>query len=147
MQREIKLLLVEDDQDDYVITSKLIARITETNIRVDWIQTYDEGLETILKGEHDICLLDYRLGERNGIDFLHEARAKACRVPIILLTGESDREIDLEAAQAGASDYLVKGQFIHPLLERSIRYSIENKKLEQSRDALLEAHTKPNRNI
>lgn len=139
MQDGIKLLLIEDDQDDYLITSKLLARITVTPIRVDWLQTYDAGLETILKGEHDICLLDYRLGERNGLEFLNEAREKLCRVPIILLTGQGDREIDIEAAKAGASDYLVKGQFIHPLLERSIRYSIENKRLEQSRDAVLEA--------
>jgi diguanylate cyclase (GGDEF)-like protein len=139
MRREIKVLLIEDDEDDFVITSKLLKRIEGTEYDVDWVKTYDAGFESVLKCEHDICLLDYRLGEQNGIDFLREVREKNCKVPIILLTGQGDREIDMEAAKAGATDYMVKGQISESMIERSIRYSIENKKIEQSRDSALEA--------
>jgi diguanylate cyclase (GGDEF)-like protein len=139
MQREIKVLLIEDDEDDFVITSKLLKRIEGTEYRVDWVKTYDAGFESVIKCEHDICLLDYRLGERNGLDFLREASEKNCKVPIILLTGQGDREIDMEASKAGATDYMVKGQISESMIERSIRYSIENKKIEQSRDAALES--------
>src|SRR5438552_13534241 len=48
-----------------------------------------------------------------------------------MLTGEDDRSIDLQAMQLGAMDYLVKGQVNAPLLERSIRYSIERKRTEE----------------
>ncbi len=135
MQPEIKVLLVEDDEDDYVITRKLLSRIEGTKYLLDWVTDYDAGLEAALKCEHDICLLDYRLGERTGLELVREFFKKDSKMPIILLTGQGDREIDLEAAKAGASDYMVKGQITSSLLERSIRYSIERKKIEQARDS------------
>src|SRR5207237_7264187 len=74
------------------------------------------------------CLVDYRLGAQNGIDFLRAALEQGCQAPIILLTGQGEREIDLEAMKAGAADYLVKGGLNSGLLERSIRYAIERKR-------------------
>jgi two-component system sensor histidine kinase/response regulator len=138
-QRVIKVLLVEDDEDDYVITRKLLSRIEGTDYLLDWVTRYDAGLEAIIRSDHDICLLDYRLGERNGLELLREAVAKGCKTPLILLTGQGDREVDLEAARAGASDYIIKGQITAPLLERSIRYAIESRKAEESRDSAVES--------
>ncbi|HXH70871.1 MAG TPA: hybrid sensor histidine kinase/response regulator [Pyrinomonadaceae bacterium] len=138
MQPEIKVLLIEDDEDDFVITRKLLSRIDGTKYQLDWVTDYDAGLEAALKCEHDICLLDYRLGERTGLELVREFFKKDSKMPIILLTGQGDHEIDLEAAKAGASDYMVKGQITSSLLERSIRYSIERKKIEQARDSALE---------
>jgi PAS domain S-box-containing protein len=83
------------------------------------------------ENQHDIYLLDYRLGEHNGLELLQQAVAQGCRAPMILLTGQGDREIDMEAMKAGAADYLDKGQLRAPLLERSIRYAIERKRAEQ----------------
>lgn len=138
-QSVIKVLLVEDDEDDVFITRKLLSRIEGTAYPLDWVATYEAGLEAILKSEHDICLLDYRLGERNGLEFLCEAVEKNCKMPVILLTGAGDRQVDLKAARAGASDYMVKGQITTPLLERSIRYAIENRKTMDSRDSAVES--------
>jgi len=135
----IKVLLVEDDEDDVVITRKLLSRIEGTAYPIDSVATYEAGLEAILKDEHDICLLDYRLGARDGLDFLSEAVEKNCKIPMILLTGAGDRQVDLKAARAGASDYMVKGQITTALLERSIRYAIENRKVRDSRDCALES--------
>ena len=75
-------------------------------------------------GRHGLCLLDYNLGARTGLDLLREVLARGCRTPIIMLTGNDDREVDVKAMEAGAADYLVKGQFGGPHLERSIRYAI-----------------------
>ena len=80
-----------------------------------------EGLEAIGKGKHDICLVDYRLGSRDGLELITEAKARGCEAPIILLTGQHSRQIDLEAMNAGAADYLVKGDITEGLLARSIR--------------------------
>jgi signal transduction histidine kinase/HPt (histidine-containing phosphotransfer) domain-containing protein len=138
-QSVIKVLLVEDDEDDVIITRKLLSRIEGTSYPLDSVMSYEAGLEAILKGEHDICLLDYRLGESDGLEFLRQAAEKNCKVPVIILTGVGDREVDLKAARAGASDYMVKGQITTPLLERSIRYAIENRKIMDSRDSALES--------
>jgi DNA-binding response OmpR family regulator len=83
--------------------------------------------------EHDVYLVDYVLGKKNGLDVLHEAREKGCKAPIILLTGRGDREVDLAAMKAGAVDYLDKENLRAPSLERSIRYAIERKRTEEQR--------------
>jgi PAS domain S-box-containing protein len=75
-------------------------------------------------GDFDVCLLDYHLGQRTGLELLRRAIARGCRTPIILLTGNDDRNVDVEAMKAGAADSVVKGRFDGRLLEPSIRYAI-----------------------
>ena len=118
---QLKVLLVEDDEDDYVIICDLLSEMER--FELEWVTDYDDALGAMEREEHDVCLLDYRLGERSGLELLREALRRGYKVPIILLTGQGDREVDLEAMQAGAADYLIKGQIDAPLLERSIRYA------------------------
>lgn len=139
MQHEIRVLVVEDDEDDFAITSKLLESIRETKYRPVWVKNYDDGMKALVKSDHAVCLLDYQLGDRNGLEFLYEAAIKECEVPIILFTDQGDYDIDVEAAKLGASDYMIKGQISTPILERSMRYSIERKKIEQSRDTALDS--------
>ena len=117
----LKVLLVEDDEDDYVIIRDLLSEMER--FELEWVIDYEDALKAIEREEHDVCLLDYRLGERSGLELLREALRRGYKAPIILLTGQGDREVDLEAMQAGAADYLIKGQIDAPLLERSIRYA------------------------
>jgi signal transduction histidine kinase len=125
MEKElIKILLVDDDEDDYIITSDLLEEIRGWQVEIDWADNYDEALEIILQQKHDVYLLDYRLGEHNGLELLTKAIEKGCKAPMILLTGQDDREIDIQAMNAGAADYLVKSSIDTLLLERSIRYSL-----------------------
>lgn len=124
------ILLVEDDEDDYVLARGLLSEIFGPSLKLDWVETWDAGLEALRKGTHDICLADFRLGDRNGLELVREAATLGCTVPIILLTGQDNREIDLAAVKAGATDYLVKGEITAPLLDRAIRYAIERKKVE-----------------
>jgi diguanylate cyclase (GGDEF)-like protein/PAS domain S-box-containing protein len=121
----VRVLLVEDDEDDYVLTRDLLADSRRTPFELDWVSDYDDALAAITREEHDVLLIDYRLGERDGIQLLHEANAAGIAAPMILLTGQGEGDIDLAAMRAGASDYLVKGQIDARLLERSIRYSLE----------------------
>ena len=69
--------------------------------------------------------MDYFLENRTGLDLLAEARDRAIRVPMIMLTGKGSRDVDLQAMETGASDYLVKGKIEPEALERSIRYAVE----------------------
>lgn len=128
----LRVLLIEDDQDDYILVSSLLSEISSTSYEIEWAPSYESGLEEIDRGSYDICLLDYRLGSHNGLELLQKIIEQGCRAPVILLTGQGDYHVDLEAMKSGASDYLVKGQINPPLLERSIRYSIERRRAEDA---------------
>ncbi len=127
----VRVLLVDDDEDDYVLTRDWFCEMEGARFELEWVASYDAALNAIAYNHHDVYLLDYRLGERNGLELLRDAIAKGCKAPIILLTGQGDHEIDVEAMKAGAADYLDKSQLGAPLLERSIRYAIERKQAEQ----------------
>ncbi len=130
---KIRVLLVEDDEDDYVLATSLLTEIHAGKFEPVWARTYDEALEKIADERFDVCLLDYRLGSHNGLELLREARKLSFHGPLILLTGQSDPQLDFEAMRAGASDYLVKDQINAANLERSIRYSIQQKQMEAER--------------
>jgi PAS domain S-box-containing protein len=125
----ITVLLVEDDSFCYILTEKMLSRAS-TTFTIQWCDGYDSAFEAISSSRFDICLMDYTLGERSGIELLKQIRAAGNLMPVIMLTGHSDQEIDLEAMNAGADDYLVKGEFDVRLLERSIRYAIERRRGE-----------------
>lgn len=127
----LKVLLIEDDEDDYVLVRSLLSESPALQYGLEWVTTYEAALEAMDRDEHDICLLDYRLGERSGLDLLREVTGKKYKAPIIFLTGRGDYDVDFEAMKAGAADYLVKDQISVPLLERSIRYAMEHKKAEE----------------
>jgi PAS domain S-box-containing protein len=133
----IRVLLVEDDEDDYILTRDLLSEIKGSEFHLDRVKDYETALEALGRNQHDVCLLDYRLGGRNGLEVLNEAPKRGCRASIILLTGQGEREVDLEAMKAGAADYLTKGSLDAALLERSIRYAIER---HRDRVALRQAH-------
>src|ERR1044071_1542994 len=124
-KNRVRALLVDDDEDDYIVTRDLLAESNSSAITLEWVATYSAALEAMARNEYDVCLVDYRLGEHTGIELLREAVARRYMAPVILLTGQGDHEVDVEAMEAGAADYLLKGQFGASLLERSIRYAIK----------------------
>jgi len=121
MKERVKVLLIEDDEDDYVLVRELLSEISFTSYELEWAPNYRTALTAACRGAYDVCLLDFRLGECSGLDLLRELTQLGHRKPIILLTGQGDHEVDLEAMRLGAADFLVKGEFNAPLLERSIR--------------------------
>lgn len=125
----LRVLLVEDDEDDFVLTRSLLSEIGNQKVNVEWAPTYLDALSALGKGGHDVCLVDYHLGERTGLELLREAAAVNPAVPMIMLTGRGEYEVDAEAMQAGAADYLVKDEVSTPTLERSLRYAIRHSRL------------------
>jgi PAS domain S-box-containing protein len=120
----IRVLLVEDNRADYVYTRALLRAIDDQRYELDWETTYSAGKRELMRGVHDVYLLDYRLEDGNGLDLIREAIAAGCQRPLILLTAYGDDDIDIKAIRAGAADYMMKGEFDARLLERSIRYSL-----------------------
>ena len=126
-KRYLRVLVIEDDEDDYIVLQSVFSEIGSTAFRLERADTYEAGLRGICRAEHDVYLLDYRLGARDGLELLHEVAGRGFEMPIILLSGQGGYDVDVKAMEAGASDYLVKGQITADLLERSIRYSIVQK--------------------
>jgi two-component system cell cycle sensor histidine kinase/response regulator CckA len=125
----IRVLLVEDDQEDYLSTIKLLHDSDAVRFDVKWVSTYDSGVDE-LQAPYDVCLVDYRLGLESGVALIKHAISDGFRGPMILLTGVGDHNVDVEAMRVGAADYLVKGQITSQLIERVIRHSIERKVAE-----------------
>ena len=105
----VRLLLVDDDEDDYLLTRELLADTEDQRFALDWVATADAARAALRQQPYDVCLVDYRLGADTGLDLIQEAHTQGDTTPMILLTGQGDHAIDLQAMQAGAADYLVKG--------------------------------------
>jgi signal transduction histidine kinase len=120
-----RILVIEDDEDDFFITKTLLNRARGFTADVTWKRSYDEGVAALVEHPFDVALVDYRLGAHTGLDVLRAARQASVEDPIILLTGQGDFEIDLRAMEEGAADYLIKGAIDAQTLERSIRYARE----------------------
>ena len=121
----IKILIIDDDEEDFFLTSQYIKKIRGKEFIIDWCYRYQEALEAIVEARYDIYFIDYYLGAKTGLELMKEALEQNCEQPLILLTGMGNQKIDLEAMQAGAYDYLVKLELNTEKLERCIRYSLE----------------------
>jgi diguanylate cyclase (GGDEF)-like protein len=128
-----KILLIDDDRMQFRLLQAHFKNFRRGRYELDWAATYEEGLEKLLHGMHAACLLDYQLGDRNGLELIHEAVARGCFTPIVFLTAETAEHVDIEAMNAGALDYLVKGEITPRMVERSLRYAL---KLSETLEAL-----------
>jgi len=137
----VRVLLIDDDRDDYLLTRDLFADMPAGRYHLDWVADYDSGLAAIRRGEHDVYLLDFRLGERTGLDLLAEARKRTSAGPVILLTGQSVWEVDLAAMEHGAADFLEKGRLDATILDRSIRYALQQRRYEMELESQVESRT------
>lgn len=122
----LKILLVEDDEDDYLIARSILKEIDMLNFQLDWIKFYEKAEKVIAEQEHDIYLFDYLLGSKSGLELLKLLKAKNEDLPAILLTGKGDQHIDRQAIELGAYDYLEKSNLNADSLERSIRYAVKH---------------------
>ncbi len=129
-KERIRILLIDDDEEDYIITKDIISDIEDQEYNMSWVSNFEEAMEEIQKDNYDVFLVDYNLGPNTGIELITKIIEKHKNIPAIMLTGQNSHEIDILAMKQGASDYLIKGKVNAELLERSIRYAIEKKKNE-----------------
>jgi len=128
----MKLLVIDDDEVDFLTIKRFFLQAFPHDVHeFTWISEPEMPALVPLLHECDICLIDQNLGKESGIDILRGVGARDLPVPMILLTGVDNDDIDEQAATHGASDYLVKEELSPSLLKRSIRYSIANKTQEK----------------
>lgn len=131
--KTITVLLVEDDEDDYLILRQIFGKIDRSRYHLVWSSSYEDALDYIDQSGFDICMLDYNLGERTGLDLLKYAKPERRREPFILLTGARNREIEQQALSFAAADFLVKGTLDAELLQRALSYALGRKQVEAQR--------------
>ena len=136
-----RVLLVEDDEDDFILTSEYLNQLASHSFEIDWVTNPKKALEQLNLGKHDICLLDYQLGAYNGLTVLERASENGSSIPIIMLTGQSDEALDQSALAAGAVDYLVKSEMTTARFARAIRYALARQEIENERLERINAET------
>lgn len=136
--QHVKLLIIDDDEDDFLLVKDLLQDISQTCI-LDWASTYEDGQRLLSENKHDLCLMDYKLGARDGIELLKFSNEVGFSGPVILLTGMHQVEVDRQALQAGAVDYLVKSKLSAEQLARAIRYALARREVERERVERLKA--------
>ncbi len=132
----LRILLVDDDADDYFLTSDLLRKIEGTQVLITWAKSFDEALKYLDNPAFEILFFDYKIGGKTGLDLLQWVNQRQIYTPVVILTGRGDKDIDEKAMQLGAMDYLIKGELDTEKLERCMRYSLEKaktlKKLKES---------------
>jgi DNA-binding NtrC family response regulator len=131
--------MVDDDEEDYLITRSMLGEAQGRKVKLDWAPTCQACQELLHANHYDAVLIDYDLGLRTGIDLIRVTTAQGYSAPLILYTGRGSYEVDVEAMQAGATLYVTKTEATPLLLERSIRYAIERKRIEEERTTGLQA--------
>ena len=124
--RIINILLIDDSKNSYFLVKRLFRDFKDRRYQLDWIDCYTEAVSAMSQNTHDVYLVDYMLGKRNGLELLDEAVFENKTTPVIFLTASDDEQIDIKAMKAGAADYLIKGRFDANILERTIRYALEH---------------------
>jgi two-component system cell cycle sensor histidine kinase/response regulator CckA len=128
----VRLLVVDDNAEDFKILQVLFSKVKQRQYSLTNATTLPGALAQLKTNQYDVYLVDYRIGPDSGLDFLREAVATKCPAPVILLTGQGDHEVDMEAMELGAADFLNKNKLDSDQLERSIRYALEHKKSQEA---------------
>ncbi|KEZ77567.1 putative bifunctional diguanylate cyclase/phosphodiesterase [Salinisphaera hydrothermalis] len=121
----VRVLVVEDSDEDRERLASLLAAVSGVDYTVTFATDHAQAEYELSRAAHDICLLDYQLGTRTGLEVLRSAAARRFAGPVVVLTGNASYEIDLAVMKAGAVDFLAKESLTPILLERVIRYAVQ----------------------
>lgn len=128
----LTLLLIEDNPADARLIREMLRELKPANYAFTHVESLNDGLDFLQTQTVDIALLDLSLPDSFGLETLHKLREKSPDSAIVVLTGFDDRETGVLAVQAGAQEYLVKGQVDSNLLQRAVIYSIERNRIERA---------------
>jgi diguanylate cyclase (GGDEF)-like protein/PAS domain S-box-containing protein len=120
----IRVLLVEDNATDALVVRDELACALGVLFVVQHVVRLQLALDCLADQTFDVVLLDLSLPDSDGLDTFQRLRAQALELPVLVLSHRADEQLALSSVQAGAQDYLVKGQS-EGLLVRAIRHAIE----------------------
>lgn len=133
----IHILLIEDDPAQARLVQEILSASSRPTFHLIHAERLDQGLDDVDQVPVDVILLDLSLPDSRGLDTIEQVYQHCPDIPIVVLTGLDDEQTGLSALQAGAQDYLIKGECSHVLLARTIRYAIERKRAQREREKLI----------
>ncbi len=131
MSDNVRVLFIDPEQGEYLLVAELLSHIRHVDYDLVWCHSLVKALPLLLSDEFDVALVDYYWGQDSARDLLNVTRIQACKTPIVIMTDEIEKQVAEDAIRVGAADYLIKDQIDAPLLERTLRYAIERKTMEQ----------------
>ena len=132
----LRLLVVDDDERDAQLIQHLIESSDLDDVDIDWRRRATDGIQAVKDGAYSLCLCDFHLGLESGLQFVTAIQQMAPHIPVILLTGDVSRDVDMAAMNAGAVDFMHKNDLRADKLERAIRYAIEGAKRRASLECM-----------
>jgi diguanylate cyclase (GGDEF)-like protein/PAS domain S-box-containing protein len=136
---EIRVLLVEDEGSDAYLVRMQLRQTQSRNFEVTWAESLSAAQHCLLNSTFDVVLLDLSLPDSEGLETIRAVQIIAMDVPIVVLSGRSDTDFALTALEAGAVDYMVKGDFGYDGLARVIRYALLRAEMEARNHLLIAA--------
>lgn len=138
MNLAINVLLIEDNPEDTrLVQEELHSASSPSCIHLEWVDCLQKGLDYLKAHTVHAVLVDLSLPDSDGLSTLQRVMSCASQLPVIVLTDFVDEETGVQALQAGAQDFLIKGQVDGKFLVRVIQYGIQRKQIEmQLADAL-----------
>lgn len=128
---KLTILMVDDNPADAEAVRRALGKLQDLDIELCHCLTAEEGLETLSRLDVCCVFLDHLLGSTTGLEVLEEIRAAENDVPVIVLTGQGDEKIAVEAMKLGAQDYIPKGRVTPQALRRILFTSLERVSLQR----------------
>ena len=120
----VRVLVLDDDPDDAFLIVDHFEDISGQSYEVDSTDDIDEAIDRLARDEFDILLCDYRMGAVSGVEVLERMRSRGIDTPTILMTGVSNDEVDRQAMEAGAADFMPKDELEPRIIDRAVRYAL-----------------------
>jgi signal transduction histidine kinase/CheY-like chemotaxis protein len=125
-----RILLIEDNPGDAWLIKEMLRKVPELSIVA--AESLSEGIDICQDQGCDLTLLDLSLPDSSGVETVLSFKEKLPEMPMVVFTGLDSEQLGVEAVQAGAQDYLIKGETDSRALQRAIRYALERHRGEEA---------------
>lgn len=125
MQTNLKVLLIEDNPNDADLIESYLSKSQQTAYTIEVAGTLNSGLAALATRTPDIVLVDLTLPDASGVAAVEHITQAGYGVPVIVMTGQSDEQTEMDALHAGAQDFVDKSIENYRLLPRILRFSLE----------------------
>ena len=137
MKDELNLLIIEDNQGDIFLMQEMLAESIRQSYKVEVAFSLASGLKKLKSDAMDAVLLDLSLPDSNGaLDSVEKVKEANADIPIVVITGNEDEDLGIEAVKLGAQDYIQKEYLNSYILSKSIHFAIERHELMKEIETL-----------
>ena len=128
---QLKLVIIEDEDAHFQLIQRAIIK-AYPDASIHYFQEATGCLERLDEINPDVVIADYLLPGMNGIEFLKSLNREQRDIPVIIITGQGDENLAIQAMKLGAWDYLVKSGDFFTLIPSVIGKVVREWKLKES---------------